>query len=118
MGWSDCGTDDEGRPIGYGFAATCDHPECDAKIDRGLAYVCGGMHGGEPVYNEAGEFVTTCGRYFCEEHRTWHDAYDNEGKEHTFEVCAACSKEITKTLGEMEHGDEVMYADDLPATPA
>lgn len=59
MGWSDCGTDDQGRPIGYAFAATCDRPGCDAKIDRGLSYCCGSMHGG----GRSG-----CGLYFCAEH--------------------------------------------------
>jgi hypothetical protein len=60
MGWGRCGTDSRGRPIGYYYAARCDEPGCRAKIDRGLAYVCGGMHGGD----ENG-----CGEYFCSEHR-------------------------------------------------
>lgn len=47
------------RDIGYGVPATCDHPECNAKIDRGLSYVCGG----EPYGGEHG-----CGLYFCLEH--------------------------------------------------
>lgn len=61
MGWAYCGEDDDGRPIGYGVAATCDHPGCVAEIDRGLGYVCGPMHGSG---NEWG-----CGRYYCGEHR-------------------------------------------------
>ena len=61
MGWANCGTDSKGRPIGYAHAATCDHPGCDAKIDRGLAYACGEMHG---------EDDGTCEGYFCEQHRT------------------------------------------------
>jgi hypothetical protein len=60
VGWADCGTDSKGRPIGYAHAATCDEPGCEAKIDRGLAYKCGPMHG-EDVYN--------CEDYFCERHR-------------------------------------------------
>ena len=59
MGWSDCGTDRNGRPIGYGHEATCDHKECNLKIDRGLAFACGGMHG-------EGEHF--CEKYFCYEH--------------------------------------------------
>lgn len=47
------------RDIGYGVPATCDHPGCGAKIDRGLAYVCGG----EPYGGEHG-----CGLFFCDEH--------------------------------------------------
>lgn len=60
MGWGNCGTDSKGRPIGYVFAATCDHPGCKAKIDRGLAYVCGIMHGQDEW---------SCERYFCSEHK-------------------------------------------------
>jgi len=59
MGWSDCGTDEEGRPIGYVHVAVCDHPGCYMPIDRGLSYACGGMHG----FNEH-----DCDKYFCSEH--------------------------------------------------
>ncbi len=48
------------RDIGYGVPAICDHPECDKKIHRGLAYVCGGEpHGGDEG----------CGLFFCGKHR-------------------------------------------------
>lgn len=47
------------RDIGYGVPAICDHPECNARIDRGLSYVCGG----EPYGGERG-----CGLYFCPGH--------------------------------------------------
>ena len=59
MGWGDCGEDNKGRPIGYCHEATCDHPGCEAKIDRGLSYACGGMHG---------EGERSCEGYFCGEH--------------------------------------------------
>lgn len=59
MGWANCGEDSKGRPIGYAHAATCDAPGCDAKINRGLSYVCGGMHGEDEV---------SCERYFCADH--------------------------------------------------
>lgn len=48
------------RDIGYGVPAICDHPGCGEKIDRGLAYVCGG----EPYGGEG------CGLYFCANHRS------------------------------------------------
>lgn len=51
--------DGRGREIGYEIEATCDQDRCEARIDRGLAYVCGGDHGGA----EHG-----CGGYFCAEH--------------------------------------------------
>lgn len=61
MGWANCGTDSKGRPIGYAHEATCDHPGCTEKIDRGLGYACGGWHGdGSPP--------GSCEGYFCERH--------------------------------------------------
>lgn len=61
MGWS-LGYDSHwGRDIGYGVPAYCDHPACDVKIDRGLAYVCCGQ---EPYGGERG-----CGLYFCGDHQ-------------------------------------------------
>jgi len=47
------------RDIGYGVPAWCDHPGCKEKIDRGLAFVCGG----EPYGGDRG-----CGLYFCSNH--------------------------------------------------
>ena len=59
MGWA-VGYDTHWRrDIGYGVPAYCDHPRCNAEIDRGLAYVCGG----EPYGGEHG-----CGLYFCAQH--------------------------------------------------
>jgi len=58
MGWANC-TNGAGRAVGYAIEAECDHKDCDAQIDRGLAYVCGGMHDG----GEHG-----CGGYFCYYH--------------------------------------------------
>ncbi len=60
MGWS-IGYDSMWqRDIGYGVPAFCDHPDCDAEIDRGLSYVCGA----EPYGGEDG-----CGLYFCLRHQ-------------------------------------------------
>lgn len=58
MGWAV--GEFEGRDIGYGVPAICDHPECDERIDRGLGYICGN---GEPYGGEDG-----CGLFFCMEH--------------------------------------------------
>ena len=46
-----------GRDIGYGVVATCDHPDCDEEINRGMSFCCG-EYGGE--YG--------CGLYFCMKH--------------------------------------------------
>ena len=79
MGWGDCGQDSQGRPIGYYFEATCDEPGCERKIDRGLSYACGGMHG-ENEYD--------CEKYFCGEHLYFTDL-DN-----VLQLCKECSARV------------------------
>jgi hypothetical protein len=59
MGWS-VGTDRDGRDIGYGVPALCDHPDCNTEIDRGLSFVCG-------MINTSGE-DRGCGLHFCTDH--------------------------------------------------
>lgn len=59
MGWS-IGTGANGRDIGYGVPAYCDHPKCNRVIDRGLSYLCGGTNW---TGSESG-----CGLYFCPDH--------------------------------------------------
>ncbi len=59
MGWG-YGVLPDGREVGYSVSAVCEAPSCDTAIDRGLAYLCGTMHGQD---DEAG-----CGHYFCSEH--------------------------------------------------
>ena len=59
MSWSIGFDSNWDRDIGYGVPAPCDHPECDWKIDRGLAHVCGG----DPYGGDQG-----CGLYFCSSH--------------------------------------------------
>lgn len=80
MGWADCGDDSKGRPIGYAHEATCDHPGCDTKIDRGLAYVCGDMHG-EDEYS--------CEGYFCPQHR---NGFIKTDQGRVISVCKSCEQ--------------------------
>lgn len=88
MGWADCGTDSKGRPIGYAHAATCDEPGCEAVLDRGLEYACGGMHGPLDLRGNA----TCCEGYFCAAHR----AVGNDGVSR----CAKCDAEHAPAEGE------------------
>lgn len=44
---------------GYNVADICNRPDCNIEIDRGMAYLCGAVPGGD----EYG-----CGGYFCGEH--------------------------------------------------
>lgn len=75
MGWSIGYDSTWHRDIGYGVPATCDHPECRTKIDRGLSYVCGG----DPYGGDNG-----CGLYFCPKHL----CYAGPESEQVCERCA------------------------------
>lgn len=86
MGWGDCGTDSNGRPIGYVFPATCDHPGCTAEIDRGLSYACGDMHGDDEI---------SCERYFCSEHRRHYIEDSETGRD--VSVCEDCARAAIET---------------------
>ena len=77
MGWSIGFDSNWNRDIGYAVPCTCDHPDCKEKIDRGLAYVCGG----EPYGGDEG-----CGLYFCFAHLF----LCVEGKE--IQVCERCAE--------------------------
>lgn len=79
MGWANCGTDSEGRPIGYAVKAICDHPDCDKEIWRGVDRACGGMHG----FTEYG-----CDKYFCEEHLNFIDIDDDDAP--LVQLCEKC----------------------------
>jgi len=76
MGWANCGVDSNGRPIGYAYEGTCDHPGCEKDITRGIDHACGTMHGD----NEDG-----CEMYFCHEHKTWSALHETH-------VCFECCK--------------------------
>lgn len=76
MGWS-IGFDERWqRDIGYGVPSICDHPECKVKIDRGLAYVCGG----DPYGGEHG-----CGLFFCASH-----LFFAGDKRQNVQICSRC----------------------------
>lgn len=89
MGWANCGEDSKGRPIGYAHMANCDFRKgeetlnarteiCNARIDRGLSYACGGMHG-EDVYS--------CEGYFCQSHLHYVGTPDRGS---SMQICSKC----------------------------
>lgn len=88
MGWGNCGTDSNGRPIGYSHPATCDHHGCEKKIDRGLSYACGGMHGDGNIYNSD----CGCEGYFCTAHLKLIVLVDGE----VVGICSKCFDEAVK----------------------
>lgn len=59
MSWAVGYDDNRKRDIGYGVPSICEHPGCDAQIDRGMGYACGGCH-----YEGEG----CCALYFCGSH--------------------------------------------------
>jgi hypothetical protein len=83
VGWANCGLDSFGRHIGYGHPAKCDWPGCNAKIDRGLFYACGGMHGDTEV---------GCEGYFCSKHMQGSRRVDGRWTQ----VCNNCAKPPSK----------------------
>ena len=80
MGWSIGYDSTWHRDIGYGVPATCDHPGCMKKIDRGLAHVCGS----DPYGGDHG-----CGLYFCDEHLLIVRRGEHE-YHRTYQLCERC----------------------------
>ena len=75
--------DPQGRACGYSIDAICDHEGCKESIDRGLAFVCGGSHGG----GDHG-----CGLYFCYSHL----AYVTARGECSPQLCPTCQDTFEK----------------------
>jgi len=90
MGWSIGYDYNWKRDIGYGVPAWCDHPSCNEKIDRGLAYVCGG----EPYGGEHG-----CGLYFCAAHHRFDDC----------NCCERCSQGEAPFPAKPDHPDWIKH---------
>lgn len=98
MGWGNCGADSKGRPIGYVFKAPCDFPGCDVRIDRGLSYVCGHMHGEDEI---------SCEGYFCGMHKSngiiWEGVFCT--------ICDACATFlINDGAFELDDNDNLLKA--------
>lgn len=93
MSWANCGNDSMGRPIGYAHPAKCDQEGCEAEIDRGLSYACGGMHGNTEI---------ACEKYFCEEHLA---NFVIEDEETCVCVCTECAA-LLKASGEWVEDEE------------
>lgn len=97
------------RWAGYGVTATCEHPDCDKEIDRGMSFACGG----EPR-SEYG-----CDRYFCENHRTYTVFKDGKPSEDDEEddcddeaiacVCERCAKGEDEFDYKPEHPEWVYH---------
>jgi hypothetical protein len=105
MGWANCGEDSKGRPIGYAHRATCDHPGCEKRIDRGLSYACGDMHGEDEV---------SCEGYFCPEHRR---AWVKRPDSRDVPICNACESLLLQS-GDYVMDDEeglLIHKDDIMA---
>lgn len=80
MGWEIGYDSNWARDIGYGVPAVCDHPNCEAKIDRGLGYVCGA----EPYGGEIG-----CGLFFCGTHLLHGEPIDPDANDESYDAADA-----------------------------
>lgn len=81
MGWA-FGEMPDGTPVGYGVPDVCHEDGCGVAIDRGLAYVCGGMHGGDGL---------GCGGYYCYTH-LFGAAIRVPGEDRYVQGCARCAE--------------------------
>ncbi|MBW3663557.1 MAG: hypothetical protein KY469_10695 [Actinobacteria bacterium] len=80
--------DQRGQEAGYGVDAVCEHPDCDAVIDRGLAYRCGGAE-------DAG-----CHGFFCAGHLVYRMVGDHiKGPQ----LCPLCAAAGSLTVAEQDH---------------
>ena len=96
MGWG-YGVTPSGKEVGYSVEATCEHPECDKPIDRGLDYACGRMHGEDEV---------SCEGYFCHEHQVSTELADGE----TLSVCRPCFDTLLAN-GDLSDEETEAYAE-------
>ena len=83
-----------GKEAGYNIEAKCEHPGCEIKIHRGLAFACGGDAG------EQGGL--SCDGYFCEEHLYMVDIKPDTDAYAEFGICACLCAECLKHAE--EHG--------------
>ncbi len=97
MGWGTCGTDSRGRNIGYLFPARCDHPGCYRRIDRGLSYACGDMHGNDEI---------SCEKYFCSKHLTEYVEIDDSISVRLVRICSECAKTMLEDASDIWEYDE------------
>ncbi len=67
------------RDVGFDVPGTCDHPDCNNAINRGMDHVCGS----EPYGGDA-----NCGLYFCKDHLELKKIDVNE---EPVAVCAQCA---------------------------
>jgi hypothetical protein len=81
MGWAR-GVNYKGREVGYATRTTCEEPNCEEKINCGLAYCCGDLEG---AMGEHG-----CGGYFCYAHLFYGEW---EGQR-----CLACAESEFKSM--------------------
>jgi hypothetical protein len=92
MGWASY-QNGAGRDAGYAVSATCDHPECNEAIDRGLAYCCGGLSGVSS--SSIDHKWPPCGGYYCGEHMRGFSMMIVDGEE-VESICEACYENLPK----------------------
>jgi hypothetical protein len=107
MGWADCGTDNRGRNIGYGFEGACDHKGCRQRVSRGLGSACGGMHGTGTLGGDSridwDSMGVACEGYFCDKHLAHADLEHEDGTDlYTPQLCLSCVSRLERAYRDDE----------------
>lgn len=90
-----------GKTAGYLVDATCEHPGCKEKIDRGMAFACGGEPGEQGGWS--------CEGYFCGKHLfsvgVLPDSAAAVELRECVSVCAQCTSQLAflDQIEEAEH---------------
>lgn len=99
-----------GKEAGYGVSAICEHPGCDAEIDRGMSYACGGEPGEQGGWS--------CEGYFCPKHLycvgVLPDTEASTELRFAVSLCAQCTSVLAYT-GMIEEAEQ--YRADPTFTP-
>lgn len=95
-----------GKEAGYGVEATCEHPGCDEKIDRGMAYACAGEPGEQGGWS--------CEGYFCREHL--HAVGVLQDADASIEL-RECVSTCTQCTSYLAHRDQIEEAELYRADP-
>lgn len=109
MGWSIGYSEQHQRDIGYGVPAICDHPDCNAEIDRGVSHLCG-------FNSDTGD---GCGLHFCSAHLSHRyvlpaegedeDALDDDEGADRGPLCDACANHQPTYPKKPDHPDWINW---------
>ena len=90
-----------GKEAGYLVEAKCEHPGCNAEIDRGMAYACGGSAG-----DQGG---CSCEGYFCYEHLHIVETKEDSHERTELGTCPCLCAQCTSALAFLDRIEEAEH---------